>query len=200
MKELLFTLAIILITFSNVLGQVPDRAEDVSPLLISEQIPEVDITSLDRNTVSIKDVVKEKRSILVFYRGGWCPYCNKHLSAIGEAKQEILNLGYQIIAISPDSPNELKKAVDKNELSYDLYSDSDGKLIIEMGIAFQAPEKYSSMLLKYSGNKNSGILPVPSLFVIDTDGTILFEYISPNYKNRITESLLLSVLKDLNKE
>jgi peroxiredoxin len=69
-----------------------------------------------------------------------------------------------------------------------------------MGIAFQAPEKYSSMLLKYSGDKNSGILPVPSLFVIDTDGTILFEYISPNYKNRITESLLLSVLKDLNKE
>jgi peroxiredoxin len=54
--------------------------------------------------------------------------------------------------------------------------------------------------LKYSGDKNSGILPVPSLFVIDTDGTILFEYISPNYKNRITENLLLSVLKDLNKE
>jgi peroxiredoxin len=200
MKELLFTLSIILITFSNVLAQVPDRAEDVSPLLISEQIPEVDITSLDENTVSIKDVVKEKRSILVFYRGGWCPYCNKHLSAIGEATEKILNLGYQIIAISPDSPDELKKSADKNELSYDLYSDSDGKLITEMGIAFQATEKYSSMLLKYSGDKNSGILPVPSLFVIDTDGTILFEYISPNYKNRITENLLLSVLKDLNKE
>ena len=200
MKAFLFTLAITLITFSNVLAQVPDRAEDVSPLLISEQIPEVEITSLDGNTVSITDIVKEKRSILVFYRGGWCPYCNIHLSAIGEAKEEILKLGYQIIAVSPDSPSELKKSVEKNELSYDLYSDSDGKLISEMGIAFQAPEKYSSMLLKYSDDKNARLLPVPSLFVIDTDGTILFEYISPNYKNRITESLLLSVLKDLNKE
>lgn len=200
MKKLLFTLAITLMTISNGLAQVPDRAEDVSPLLISEQIPEVEITSLDGNSISIMDVVKEKRSIVVFYRGGWCPYCNKHLSAIGEAKEEILDLGYQIIAISPDSPAELKKSVEKNELSYDLYSDSDGKLITEMGIAFQAPGKYSSMLMKYSGDKNSGLLPVPSLFVIDTDGTILFEYISPNYKNRITESLLLNVLKDLNKE
>jgi peroxiredoxin len=200
MKKLLFTLALTLITISNVFAQIPENAEDISPLLISEQIPEVDITSLDGDAVSIMDVVKEKRSILVFYRGGWCPYCNKHLSAIGEAKEEILKLGYQIIAISPDSPDELKKSVEKNELSYDLYSDSDGKLITEMGIAFQAPEKYSSLLLKYSGDKNSGLLPVPSLFVIDTDGTILFEYISPNYKNRITESLLLNVLKDLNKE
>ena len=63
-----------------------------------------------------------------------------------EAKEEILNLGYQIIAISTDSPAELKKSVEKNELSYDLYSDSEGKLITEMGIAFQAPGKYSSML------------------------------------------------------
>ena len=55
------------------------------------------------------------------------------------------------------------------------------------------------MLLKYSDDKNSGLLPVPSLFVVDTDGTILFEYISPNYKNRITEELLIHVLKDLNK-
>ena len=200
MKKLLFTFAITLITITNVFAQIPENAEDISPLLISEKIPEVAITSLDGDAVSIMDVVKEKRSILVFYRGGWCPYCNKHLSAIGEAKEEILKLGYQIIAISPDSPDELKKSVEKNELSYDLYSDSDGKLITEMGIAFQAPEKYSSLLLKYSGDKNSGLLPVPSLFVVDTDGTILFEYISPNYKNRITESLLLNVLKDINKE
>ena len=78
---------------------------------------------------------------MVFYRGGWCPYCNRHLSAIGQSKDEILNLGYQIIAISPDSSEELKKSVDKNELAYDLYSDSEGKLITEMGIAFQAPKK-----------------------------------------------------------
>lgn len=200
MKKLFFTLAIILLTFQNSFGQQPESAEDISPLLISEKIPNIEVTSLNGTAISISDIVEKKRSILVFYRGGWCPYCTTHLSAIGEVKEEILSLGYDIIAISPDSPEELKKSVEKNELSYELYSDSDGKLITEMGIAFKAPEKYSNMLLKYSDDKNARLLPVPSLFVIDTDGTILFEYISPNYKNRISDNLLLAVLEDLNKE
>ena len=89
MKKLVFTIAITLITISNSFAQYPDKAEDISPLLISEKIPEVNISNLNGEKNSLNEILKEKRSILVFYRGGWCPYCNTHLSAIGEAKEEI---------------------------------------------------------------------------------------------------------------
>ena len=69
-----------------------------------------------------------------------------------------------------------------------------------MGIAFKAPERYEDRLFRVSDGKNSGLLPVPSMFVVDTDGTILFEYISPNYKQRISADLILAVLHDLNQQ
>ncbi|MDH3650524.1 MAG: hypothetical protein OEQ53_12640, partial [Saprospiraceae bacterium] len=68
------------------------------------------------------------------------------------------------------------------------------------GLAFQAPERYADRLFRVSDEQNPGILPVPSLFIVDSDGTILFEYISPNYKQRIGADLLLDVLKNLNLE
>jgi hypothetical protein len=44
---------------------------------------------------------------------------------------------------------------------------------------------------------NTSFLPVPSVFVVNTNGDILFEYVSPDFKHRITAELLVSVLKTL---
>ena len=69
-----------------------------------------------------------------------------------------------------------------------------------MGIAFKAPDRYEKRLANYSDDQNPGILPVPSLFVVETDGTILFEYINPDYKHRIGADMLISVLRDLSED
>ena len=133
----------------------------------------------------------------MFYRGGWCPFCNTHLADIHSIEKEIPGLGYQLIAISPDSPENLQQSIEKHTLGYNLYSDAGGTLIQKVGIAFQAPEKYAGMLKNSSGGFNEGFLPVPSVFVVNTDGEILFEYINPNYKVRISSELLMAVLKNL---
>jgi len=132
-----------------------------------------------------------------FYRGGWCPYCNIHLSEIQEVESEILKLGYQIVAISPDSYKNLDISGEKNKLNYSLYSDGEEKLSKVIGIAFKAPEKYDCMLYDSSGGINEVFLPVPSVFVIGTDGEILFEYINPDYKTRLSADFLVTVLKNL---
>ena len=78
-----------------------------------------------------------------------------------------------------------------------MYSDGYGTIAKEFGIAFKAPEKYTDMLSKNSNGLNTGFLPVPSVFVIDNSGKILFEYINPDYKTRLKSGLLLAVLKNL---
>jgi peroxiredoxin len=183
---------------TQVFAQVANSPEEISPLLVSEKVPSVKVTSAkDKQEVLFTDITTKKRSIVLFYRGGWCPYCNAHLSDIAEAEDEIVKEGYQIIAISPDAPEFLGNTIEKEELNYQLFSDADGQLMQAMGIAFKTPERYSNRLAKFSEGKNTGFLPVPSLFVVDTDGTILFEYISPKYSERISSKLLLSVLKNL---
>ena len=200
MNNLFFALATIGFATLSITAQVPEKAEDISPLLIGESIPNVELKTTEGSKQSVLNIIGEKPTVLLFYRGGWCPFCNLHLSEIQEAQSEIVNLGYQIIAISPDSPENLQATDDKNNLDYSLYSDGDGALIKAMGIAFKAPEKYASMLSEKSDDLNNGLLPVPSVFVVDTSGKILFEYINPDYKTRLSAGLLMAVLTELKKE
>ncbi len=176
-------------------AQIAETAEEVCPLLIGEKVPDTEMISAANETTSLMKMVGKQPSVLLFYRGGWCPFCNAHLAEVGEITSEIKALGYQIIAVSPDSPEALQNALEEQNLDYELYSDADGKLSQAMGLAFKSPERYGSMLSNVSGGKNPGFLPVPALFVLDTDGTILFQYISPDYKERIAAPLLLEVLK-----
>lgn len=198
LKLKLFSLFFLLTACSAWSQDTPKLAEDITPLLIGETIPSVSVTDIRGKTQNIQDILKKKRSVLLFYRGGWCPYCNQHLAEIGGIEKKIIELGYQIIAISPDSPKNLENSSDKNNLNYDLYSDNELALGKAMGIAFQAPKRYQKILDKYSENRNSNyLLPVPSVFIVNTKGNILFEYINPDYKNRVRGNLILAVLKEL---
>lgn len=188
-----------LFSFSS-FAQVAETAEDISPLLIGEKIPPTQVSSMESKEVLTADLFKEKPTVLLFYRGGWCPYCNAHLAAVGEITEEIQDLGYQILAVSPDSPENLNKSMEDQQLDYRLFSDADGNFSKAMGLAYKSPEKYASMLSDYSGGGNTGFLPVPALFIVDRKGTILFEYISPDYKNRIEAPLLLKVLEFYSKK
>lgn len=86
----------------------PERAEDISPLLIGERIPAMILTDAAGKSVQMEKLFSEKPTILIFYRGGWCPYCNQQLSGLQEIEKEIIGLGYQIIAVSTDKPENLK--------------------------------------------------------------------------------------------
>jgi peroxiredoxin len=91
-------------------------------------------------------------------------------------------LGYQIVAVSPDNYQNLVSLEEKIEARYEIYSDENGELIKKIGIAFNSGEK-------------RGILPVPTVMVLNQEGIILFEYINPNYRVRITPELLIAVLE-----
>jgi peroxiredoxin len=197
MKKVLFMLCLALTSVANAQNAIANSALDITPLLIGEKIPYITLKTPDNTDVNILDSFKNKKTVLVFYRGGWCPYCNLHLQAMAEAEKQILDLGYQIIAVSPDAPENLKITAEKNNVKYTLLSDAKGELIKAAGIAFNAPANYKSIINVNSKGINTGFLPVPSVFVVNTKGEILFEYISPNFKHRITKELLVSVLKNL---
>lgn len=178
-------------------NELPQSAVEIAPLLIGEKIPDVILKSVDNQDVNLTSLFNKKRTVLVFYRGGWCPYCNLHLAALAEAEKELLALGYQIIAISPDAPKNLKITEEKVKVNYLLLSDSNGELAKSVGLAFQAPENYKPVINKGSEGLNSTFLPVPAVFLVNLNGEIEFEHITPNYKSRITNDLLIAVAKSL---
>jgi peroxiredoxin len=197
-RTLLFAFTFFALNFSLTLqSQVPNKAEDISPLLIGEQIPDAQLLDVDGQAVQLKDIMKEKPTVLVFYRGGWCPYCNAQLSGLAEAESEIVGLGYQVVAISPDHFETLKPTVTDDKLNYNIYADPGAILIQEIGIGFKTPEKAKDYIFKKTNKDATDVLPVPAVFILDTTGKILFEYINPDYSTRLTSELLLANLKAL---
>lgn len=178
-------------------SELPAKPEDISPLLIGEMVPDLQLTQMDGSSTDFRALLNGKKTILIFYRGGWCPYCNSHLSELQKIEPKLKELGYQIIAVSPDVPAKLNESDQKHSLSYQLYSDVKGELMGKMGIAFQAPERYQKMLLNITAEENKGWLPVPSVFIVNDKKQIVFEYISPDFKHRMNGDLLLAVASKL---
>jgi peroxiredoxin len=178
-------------------AQIVPTATDVSPLLIGEVVPDASLKDPDGRSVKLSEVLAKQPTVLVLYRGGWCPYCNMHLAALGKVEQEILSLGYQIVAISPEDYQNLKPIIATDEIQYQVYSDPGAKLIQAMGLAFATPDNYLGYLAKVSKGEISTALPVPTLMVLNPKAEIMFEYINPTYTQRISPELLLAVLKSL---
>jgi len=197
----LFFLTINGYTMNDSVKTAAKNANEICPLKISQEVPAAELQTMDNNTVNIKDIVNNQKAILIFYRGGWCPYCNLHLSELQKIEDQLLDLGYKIIAISMDKPENLSATFDKYNMKYELYSDHAANVSKAFGIAFTVEEEYIKKLkgfnmdIEASSGETHHILPVPSVFLVDNKGIVRFEYVNPDYKERISGKLLLEAAK-----
>lgn len=180
---------------------IPLKSTDISPLLNGEYIPEIKLKDASGKRIDLNQMVSEKPTILVFYRGGWCPFCSKQLAGLQDVNPELQQLGFQLIAISTDKPDGLMKSADKEHLDYKLLSDADLNAAKRFGLAYKAPKAYWDLLPKSTGGLDEELLlPVPAVFVLDRKGMIHFEYINPDFKQRLNANMLKVVAKEIYSE
>lgn len=172
-------------------------------LLNGETIPNTKLQTIEGKTEDFYNILKEGPSVVVFYRGGWCPYCNRQLQGLRKITKRINKKGYQLLAISPDKPENLKKTLTKEKLKYKLYSDSELNLAKALGISFKLDDKTYQEYLEYginleeaSGKKHHS-LPMPAVYIVDKKGMIHFSYINPNYAVRLNEKVLMSAIRHI---
>ena len=181
--------------------QVPDNAFGVRPLLIGQNIPDLPALDKDGNRHSLLELIARKPTVIIFYRGGWCPFCSSHLAELAVAEDEIYQLGYQVLAISPDQPSYLKRSFDEVNMKYTLLSDSGMDIARAFGVAFRADAetvaalKQHGMDIEAQSGQDHHQLPVPAVFLTGTDGKILFQYVNPDYRDRISGEILMAALK-----
>ena len=120
------------------------------------------------------------------------------MGQLREIESKLTTLGYQIVVISPDRSEKIQEFTAKNEYEYTLLSDSDLKAASALGITYKVSDKMLEMLESYNldiedaSGKKHHLLPVPSVFIVDTEGVILFEYVNPDYRVRIDSKTLLA--------
>lgn len=197
MKSILFSLFLLLqITVFSQMGMY-----DICPIKISQKVPDAQVFDLKGKAINLAEYIGERKAILVFYRGGWCPYCMRHLSALQEAKKSIDALGYELIAFTPDDFTNLDSSKIRADFDYTLFSDKKVSAINAFGIGWKVSddtfnkykEKYNLDLEFWSG-ENHHILPVPAVFVIE-GGKIRYQHVDPDYSQRLSAGVLISFLK-----
>ena len=183
-------------------GAALARAETIpSALKVGDSIPDVTLRTVEDKEVRLRKLVADKPAVLVFYRGGWCPFCNLHLQSLAGIQDDLAREGVQLIAISMDQPSKLRETMQKDKLDYTLLSDSDAKAVKAFGISYKVDDATLEMLKTHNvdldaatGNSNH-ILPHPAVFVVSTKGVIRFVHVNPDFKVRLEPSKVLEAAK-----
>lgn len=176
----------------------PSPAE-AKPLPVGAKVPAAMVQTVDGADLDLAAVVAQKPTLLIFYRGSWCPYCNRHLAALGEIEPELLKLGYQILALSPDGAAGLKTVAEKNHLNYRLLSDQAMQAASAFGLAFRVEAKtvtaytgYGITLATVPGEPAARWLPVPAVYLIGRDGLVKYVHTNPDYKVRLSAEQVMA--------
>ena len=123
------------------------------------------------------------------------------MGQLQKIENELIELGYQIVGVSPDRHDKLHESIKKNELKYRVVSDASMKGSKAFGIAFriddQTYEKYKGrgLDLEEVSGQDHHYLPVPAVYLVDKSGLIRFQYINPNYRVRLHPDVLLAAAR-----
>jgi peroxiredoxin len=170
-------------------------------LKVGQHAPDLVLPNVKGLPISLKSLWEKSPLIIVFYRGGWCPYCNLELRAWQSLLPQVKAAGAQLVAISPQTPDNSLSTREKNELAFEVLSDSAFAAADGFGIAFDMPPElvdlYSAVghNLPVTNGNGRWSLPVPATYVVGTDGRIHYASIDVDYRNRAEPSAVVGIIK-----
>ena len=202
-------------------AMLPQIPEDVLKLLFSkieelvnsgiaertltegDELPQINLPNAVGKSINVNSMLKEGPVVISFYRGAWCPYCNLELKALQQALPEIKSLDAQLIAISPNTPDNSISSIEKHGLEFEVLTDAGNKIAKEFRLVFNLAEElrpiyqqFNFDIPKYNGDE-SWELPIPATYIVNTDGKIVHAFVNADYTKRMEPTEIISKLKEL---
>lgn len=167
------------------------KAKEREGLKVGEKIENFSAQNSDGDTITLQSLLAKGPLVIVFYRGHWCPICNKHLKELEANLEKVYDKGAQLIAVSPENSEYLKKTADKTNASFTLLYDEDYKISDQFKLTFKPDNlsraMYNNVLggeLKKAHSDESQQLPIPATYILNKDGIIVWRHFDPDYKKR----------------
>ncbi|EHQ25218.1 alkyl hydroperoxide reductase/ Thiol specific antioxidant/ Mal allergen [Mucilaginibacter paludis DSM 18603] len=151
--------------------------------------------------VDLKALLKAHQSVLLFfYRGEWCPYCNKHIAQLQDSLQLLIAKGVYVIAVTPETKQGIDKTIRKTHASFSIVQDK-GYFIMKsykvnyvLDDATVAKYKGFGLDLNVSNGNTDHVLPVPATYLINPSGKIAFVHFNKDYTRRASVSDMMRAL------
>lgn len=130
----------------------------MSRLKPGDKAPDFTIKDLEGKPHQLYDYLNGQKTVLLFYRGEWCPICNIQLKSFQDKLAEFHKENAQIIAVSTDTPQNSQKLAEKHNLGFPVLA----------GLGRETVEDYG---LFYNHEKGHA---EPAVFILRPDSTVAY--------------------------
>lgn len=135
-----------------------------------ERFPALTIATVGGGRLSLPDDLAGSYSVVLVYRGSWCPYCNAQLAGFARAGNKLAELGIKVVAMSVDDAETSAALVDKLRLEFPVgYGANADCIAATLGAYTNDDPKYV---------QGTG-------FVLDPDGRVLIALYSSGAIGRL---------------
>lgn len=184
------------------------ESEQKAPgLKVGDKAPgDAKLIDVEGKSVTLKDLWKEGPVVITFYRGGWCPFCTKALSAWMKRMDDLKAAGGKFVAITPEAPAEVKTTKEKSKLDAVVLVDDKSEAGKGFSVHFEldeaTKEKYKGYGIDLAKSNQNGKweLDAPATFVIDTTGVVRYVFADWDYKKRAEPDKVIGAVKELSKK
>jgi peroxiredoxin len=186
---------------------LPESAEETTPVKAGDRAPGFTVRTVDDEPYVFDPDNLARPTILISFRGGWCPYCNMHLSELRTVIPEIRESGFDVLFLSNDRPETLYSSLkqetqeDIDGMDYVILSDAEINAAKALGTAFRTSKRLTDYLDEkgrdYEGSSigKHNALAVPAVYVINKSGDIVYDFVEADYKVRLPADDLLAAAK-----
>ena len=173
-------------------------------LKVGDATPDFILPDANGLPVRFRSLLHHGPVVIVFYRGGWCPYCNLNLRGFQRALPKLQELGAQVVAISPQLPDNSLSTQERNELAFPVLSDVGNKVARQFGIVFELNDELLALYRQFghaleeaNGEGGKRELPIPATFLADPRGIIRLAYVDVDYTRRMDPDDVIETLKTI---
>lgn len=171
---------------------------------VGATLPDADLLDPKGASTTLYDALGDRISVLVFYRGAWCPYCNLTLKTYqSELVPELTRRGVGLVAISPQKPDGSLSMQEQNELTFTVLSDAGNQIAKAAGIlsapsaeGLAAQLQLGLDLTEVNADGTIGI-PMPTTMIVDADHKVRWIDVHPDYSTRSEPDQILAALEGL---
>ena len=169
---------------------------------VGDLAPDVSLPDATGKTVSLASMLQKGPVVVVFYRGGWCPFCNMQLKAYETVLPRIKAAGASIVAISTEKPDDTVTTTEKNALTFPVLSDVGQKVGKAFGVVYAFTEELRSVYDGFkldipgkNGTPGEWSLPLSATYAVGSDGRILFADTGVDYRHRTDPMDVIGILE-----
>ena len=188
----------------DIIKQAKAFEQGLDALSIGQQAPDFELPNPQGELVSLAHLLAKGPVVVTFYRGSWCPYCNLQLRALQARLADIKALGAELVAISPQVPDDSLSEDEISKMEFSVLSDQDAKVASKYGVAWEVPEFLLDHMrtdrqldLESINNGNANILPIPATFVINKDAEVTWRFVDVDYRYRSEPEDIIQALHTL---